>query len=64
MWPNLQETADLVTFAEEICNGKLHFLCSELIKKTPKNVKTDYFIHYFIQGQYDMKRIWKNKSCK
>ena len=28
MWPNLQETADLVTFTEEILNGKLHFLCS------------------------------------
>ena len=25
MWP---ETADLVTFTEEILNGKLHFLCS------------------------------------
>ena len=24
-----QETADLVTFTEEIHNGKLHFLCSE-----------------------------------
>ena len=28
MWPNPQETADLVTFAEEIFNGKLHFLYS------------------------------------
>ena len=28
MWPNAQETADLVTFTEEILNGKLHFLCS------------------------------------
>ena len=27
MRPNLQETADLVTFTEEICNGKRHFLC-------------------------------------
>ena len=26
MWPNLQETADLVTFTEEILNGKRHFL--------------------------------------
>ena len=26
MWPNPQETADLVTFTEEILNGKLHFL--------------------------------------
>ena len=28
MWPNAQETADLVIFTEEILNGKLHFLCS------------------------------------
>ena len=28
MRPNLQETADLVTFTEEILNRKLHFLCS------------------------------------
>ena len=26
---NPQETVDLVTFAEEMLNGKLHFLCSE-----------------------------------
>ena len=29
MWPNQQETAYLVTFTEEILNGKLHFLCSD-----------------------------------
>ena len=29
MRPNPQETADLVTFAEEILNAKLNFLCSE-----------------------------------
>ena len=28
MWPNQQETADLVTFTEEIFNRKLHCLCS------------------------------------
>ena len=28
MWPKPQETADLVTFTEEILNEKLHFLCS------------------------------------
>ena len=28
MWPNQQETVDLVTFTEEINNEKLHFLCS------------------------------------
>ena len=28
MLPNPQETSDLVTFAKEILNGKLQFLCS------------------------------------
>ena len=28
MRSNPQETADLVTFSEELLNGKLHFLCS------------------------------------
>ena len=28
MWPNPQVTADLVTFTEEIRNGKLHFFCA------------------------------------
>ena len=28
MWPNPQIPADLITFTEEILNGKLHFLCS------------------------------------
>ena len=27
MWPNPQFPADLVTFTEEILNGKPHFLC-------------------------------------
>ena len=29
MRPNPQEVADLVTFTEEILNGKLHFLSSD-----------------------------------
>ena len=30
MWPNPQFPEDLVTFTEEIPNGKLHFSCSVL----------------------------------
>ena len=30
MWPKQQETADLVTFTEEIFNGKFHVVCSVL----------------------------------
>ena len=33
MWPDPQETADLVIFTEESLNGKLHFLCSVLLSK-------------------------------
>ena len=33
MRPNPQETADLVTFAEEIINGKLPFLGSVLLTR-------------------------------
>ena len=33
MWPNPQKTVDLVTFTEEILNGKLNFLCSVTIRK-------------------------------
>ena len=30
MWPNPQETAGLITFAEEILNEKIHFLYTEI----------------------------------
>ena len=36
MWPNQQETEDLVTFTEEILNGKLHFLCSVIFDEDRK----------------------------
>ena len=32
MWLNLQFSADLVVFTEEIIDGKLHLLCSEMDK--------------------------------
>ena len=40
MRPNPQETGDLVTFTEEILDGKLHFLCS---------VSWDFFLQDFMQ---------------
>ena len=39
MWPNAQETADLVTFTEEILHGKLRFLCSADKKDSFSNSK-------------------------
>ena len=36
MWSNPQETADLVTFTEEILNGNFYFLCCVRCKWTLK----------------------------
>ena len=59
MWPNPHETADLVTFTEEILNGKLHFLCNvEKRRRKPKNEKNPnnnnkyYFTFPFLYGKF------------
>ena len=44
MWPNPQETADLVTFTEEILKGKLHF-CA--VKETVTHVFSGEFCKIF-----------------
>ena len=51
MWPNPQESADLVTFTEEILNGKLHFLCSEnyLPRFVFSDLDADYAPYHTIQ---------------
>ena len=38
MSPNPQETEDLVTFTEEILNGKLYFLCSVTENQTKQGL--------------------------
>ena len=74
MWPNPQETADLVTFTEEILNGKLHFLCSVhtetlcfSISTSREGKKNSVFLaeHVSNQGlqhrcQNDVKKIVQN----
>ena len=47
MWPNLQETADLVTFTEEILNAKLHFLCNA---NTTLKFKTQEILKKYMQS--------------
>ena len=43
MWPNLQEAVDLVTFTEEILNGKFNFLWSVNRHVAPFFEKVSYF---------------------
>ena len=44
MWPNPQKTADLITFTEEILNGKFDFLCSEI----------SYIVFHFISKRFGL----------
>ena len=54
MWPNTQENADLITFTEEILNGKLHFSAVQNKMKSSKYEKKFnnfvYFAFLFING--------------
>ena len=45
MRPNPQETADFVTYTEEILNGKLHFLYRDL----PGILQMNVFIVAYVQ---------------
>ena len=55
MWPNPLETAGLVTFTEEIPNGKLRFLCSEMTSTKvtfwAKTAGSKIFFFYFINSE-------------
>ena len=41
-----QETAEMVTFTEEILNGKLHFLCRERSSASGDNVQWQWQRYY------------------
>ena len=45
MWPNPQETADLVTFTEEILNAKMYFLCSVSRRIFPLSLQNLFVLH-------------------
>ena len=57
MWPNPQETADLVTFTEEILNEKLQFLWSDFWFK-----KIEEVIHVY-EGTRDNYFNWHMRNC-
>ena len=48
MWPNPQFPDDLVTFTEEILNGKLHFLFSDGTMKSNIIMVTSDFTTTFL----------------
>ena len=44
MWPNLQETADLVTFTEEALMGNFIFCAVMFLSFTPKSMYNTRYI--------------------
>ena len=59
MRPNPQVPADLVTFTEEILNGKLHFLCS-IYKITLTHSSEANFL--FVPDQRQLYILWDNAN--
>ena len=62
MRPNPQETADLVTFTEEILSGKLHVLCSDgpiIWSLVPQEVRYTDSLEKF----KNKIRSWKPNYC-
>ena len=53
MWPNPQFPPDLVTFTEEIPNGKLDFLCSVIAKFHAYRVSFDMitFLNSYVKDR-------------
>ena len=68
MWPNPQETADLVTFTEEILNEKLHLLCSVISCLSRnlfgKNSKINYLCFHILINNAVQPEISLNKLGK
>ena len=55
MWPNPQETADLITVTEEILNGKLRFLCSVIFSFSSRRSQIYRLICYKYWNSNPMK---------
>ena len=55
MWANLPFAADLVTFTEEILNGKLHVLCSAIDKWSSGKVKLSLTSCLSLDGNFQLK---------
>ena len=62
MWPNPQETADLVIFTEEILNGKLHF-CAVRSRTVDHNI-CDKPVESDSVYSDQVKYIWWDFSAK
>ena len=78
MWSNPQfPAADLVTFTEEVLNGKLHFLCSEasscwvkfflavilIVNVGPQYLFSNFQLHTLYQSQTIQTKLTLREKC-
>ena len=67
MWPNPQESADLVAFTEEIVNGKTSLLCSAVICKIFEKLifmqKKHLLIRFFSKCQCGFRKGLSDQDC-
>ena len=61
MWPNPQFPADLITFTEEILNGKLYFSCSERDKKIKVETTIKHICSHLFPTIYYTNQSWRAK---
>ena len=62
MWPNPQETADLVKFTEEILNGKLYFLCSARDSSINRLLSIIHDIYKSLYEGYELRGVFLDIS--
>ena len=63
MASNKQGATDLVTFAEEILNGKLHFLCSGGVFRTLSMIMVELFAKIVSNiKQYKAAKYFREKN--
>ena len=65
MWPNPQETADVVTFTGEILNGKFNFLCGDVLQfGKAKWIEKDWSNNISLLDLYHLIFIMASLHCK
>ena len=68
MWSNPQFPADLVTFTEEILNGKLHFLCIDWrafnFRDAGQYISCMWLLHFNLQSKVTPFQIFAGRISK
>ena len=59
----MQFPTDLVTFTQEILNGKLHFLCNALFYHIVFQINFNSSSSFHVMHLFDFKTLFEQKMC-